>query len=81
MEDAIKVSIVTEGQAASEMMDGDSKLQSENSEEATLTLLVPLILDSSVKSTEDSDDNISDKVREQQKSGIRLFSCVGINTC
>uniref|UniRef100_A0A803TRB0 Family with sequence similarity 169 member A n=1 Tax=Anolis carolinensis TaxID=28377 RepID=A0A803TRB0_ANOCA len=57
MEDAIKVSIVTEGQAASEVMDGESKLQSEGSDEATLTLLVPLILDSSVKSIEDSDDN------------------------
>lgn len=47
----------------SDVMDGDSKLQSDNSEETTLTLLVPLILDSSVKSTEDSDDNVSDKVR------------------
>ncbi|XP_061476871.1 soluble lamin-associated protein of 75 kDa isoform X2 [Rhineura floridana] len=61
MEDAIKVSIVTEGQTASEVVDGESKLPSENPEETTLTLLVPLILDSSVKSTEDSDDNISDK--------------------
>ncbi|XP_060617646.2 soluble lamin-associated protein of 75 kDa [Anolis sagrei] len=58
MEDAIKVSIVTEGQAANEVMDGESKLQSEGSDEATLTLLVPLILDSSVKSVEDSDDNV-----------------------
>ncbi|XP_020659704.2 soluble lamin-associated protein of 75 kDa isoform X3 [Pogona vitticeps] len=68
MEDAIKVSIVTEGQTASEIMDGDSKLQSESSEEATLTLLVPLILDSSVKSTEDSDDNISDKVENDTEA-------------
>ncbi|XP_044302625.1 soluble lamin-associated protein of 75 kDa [Varanus komodoensis] len=62
MEDAIKVSIVTEGQTAGEVIDGESKLQSDSSEEATLTLLVPLILDSSVKSPEYSDDNISDKV-------------------
>ncbi|XP_062984711.1 soluble lamin-associated protein of 75 kDa [Elgaria multicarinata webbii] len=62
MEDAIKVSIVSEGQTANEVMDGESKLQSESSEEATLTLLVPLILDPSVKCTEDSDDNVSDKV-------------------
>ncbi|XP_053155290.1 soluble lamin-associated protein of 75 kDa isoform X3 [Hemicordylus capensis] len=59
-EDAIKVSIVTEGEMASE--DGESKLQSDSPEETTLTLLVPLILDSSVKSAEDSDDNVSDKV-------------------
>uniref|UniRef100_A0A8D0DLV0 Family with sequence similarity 169 member A n=1 Tax=Salvator merianae TaxID=96440 RepID=A0A8D0DLV0_SALMN len=65
MEDAIKVSIMTEGQTASEVTDGDSKLSSENTEEATLTLLVPLILDPSVKSTEESDDNASDKVRAE----------------
>uniref|UniRef100_A0A670JUD2 Family with sequence similarity 169 member A n=1 Tax=Podarcis muralis TaxID=64176 RepID=A0A670JUD2_PODMU len=64
VEDAIKVSIVAEGQTGSEAVDGESKLQLENPEETTLTLLVPLILDSSVKSTEDSDDNVSDK--EQQ---------------
>lgn len=64
MENAIKVSIVTEGSTTNEVLDGESKLQSDSSEEATLTLLVPLILDSSGKSTEDSDDNISDKVRE-----------------
>ncbi|XP_053264726.1 soluble lamin-associated protein of 75 kDa isoform X2 [Podarcis raffonei] len=62
VEDAIKVSIVAEGQTGSEAVDGESKLQLENPEETTLTLLVPLILDSSVKSTEDSDDNVSDKV-------------------
>ncbi|XP_060136211.1 soluble lamin-associated protein of 75 kDa isoform X1 [Zootoca vivipara] len=62
VEDAIKVSIVAEGQTGSEVVDGESKLQLENPEETTLTLLVPLILDSSVKSTEDSDDNVSDKV-------------------
>uniref|UniRef100_A0A8D2ISM7 Family with sequence similarity 169 member A n=1 Tax=Varanus komodoensis TaxID=61221 RepID=A0A8D2ISM7_VARKO len=71
MEDAIKVSIVTEGQTAGEVIDGESKLQSDSSEEATLTLLVPLILDSSVKSPEYSDDNISDKVREMQKSSLK----------
>lgn len=64
MENAIKVSIVTEGSTTNEVLDGESKLQSDSSEETTLTLLVPLILDSSGKSTEDSDDNISDKVRE-----------------
>ncbi|KAJ7335854.1 hypothetical protein JRQ81_013795 [Phrynocephalus forsythii] len=68
MEDAIKVSIVTEGQTANEIMDGDSKLPPESSEETTLTLLVPLILDSSVKSTEDSDDNISDKIENDTEA-------------
>lgn len=64
MENAIKVSIVTEGSTTNEVLDGESKLQPDSSEETTLTLLVPLILDSSGKSTEDSDDNVSDKVRE-----------------
>lgn len=55
---------MTEGETASEAMDGDAKLQSDSSEETTLTLLVPLILDPSEKSLDDSDDNMSDKVRE-----------------
>ncbi|XP_058025160.1 soluble lamin-associated protein of 75 kDa isoform X2 [Ahaetulla prasina] len=70
MENAIKVSIVTEGSTTNEVLDGESKLQSDSSEEATLTLLVPLILDSSGKSTEDSDDNISDKVENLAESEL-----------
>uniref|UniRef100_A0A8D0DIU0 Family with sequence similarity 169 member A n=1 Tax=Salvator merianae TaxID=96440 RepID=A0A8D0DIU0_SALMN len=72
MEDAIKVSIMTEGQTASEVTDGDSKLSSENTEEATLTLLVPLILDPSVKSTEESDDNASDKAENMAEGDASL---------
>ncbi|KAM6475327.1 soluble lamin-associated protein of 75 kDa isoform 2-T2 [Liasis olivaceus] len=68
MENAIKVSIVTEGSTANEVLDGESKLQPDSSEETTLTLLVPLILDSSGKSTEDSDDNVSDKVENMADS-------------
>uniref|UniRef100_A0A8C6X5S0 Family with sequence similarity 169 member A n=1 Tax=Naja naja TaxID=35670 RepID=A0A8C6X5S0_NAJNA len=67
MENAIKVSIMTEGSTANEVLDGESKLQSDSSEETTLTLLVPLILDSSGKSTEDSDDNISDKLPAEEE--------------
>uniref|UniRef100_A0A8C7DS85 Family with sequence similarity 169 member A n=1 Tax=Naja naja TaxID=35670 RepID=A0A8C7DS85_NAJNA len=70
MENAIKVSIMTEGSTANEVLDGESKLQSDSSEETTLTLLVPLILDSSGKSTEDSDDNISDKVENLADSEL-----------
>uniref|UniRef100_A0A670XXZ1 Family with sequence similarity 169 member A n=1 Tax=Pseudonaja textilis TaxID=8673 RepID=A0A670XXZ1_PSETE len=70
MENAIKVSIVTEGSTTNEVLDGESKLQSDSSEETTLTLLVPLILDSSGKSTEDSDDNISDKVENLADSEL-----------
>ncbi|XP_048359460.1 soluble lamin-associated protein of 75 kDa [Sphaerodactylus townsendi] len=71
-EHAIKVSLVTEGEIASEAMDGESKLQSDSSEEATLTLLVPLILDSSEKSPEGSDDNMSDKVESVADSEAPL---------
>ncbi|ETE64698.1 hypothetical protein L345_09529, partial [Ophiophagus hannah] len=70
MENAIKVSIMTEGSTTNEVLDGESKLQSDSSEETTLTLLVPLILDSSGKSTEDSDDNISDKVENLADSEL-----------
>ncbi|XP_054842870.1 soluble lamin-associated protein of 75 kDa [Eublepharis macularius] len=71
-EHAIKVSLVTEGEIASEAMDGESKLQADSSEEATLTLLVPLILDSSEKSPEGSDDNMSDKVESMAESEVPL---------
>ncbi|XP_070599266.1 soluble lamin-associated protein of 75 kDa isoform X2 [Erythrolamprus reginae] len=70
MENAIKVSIVTEGSTANEVLDGESKLQPDNSEEATLTLIVPLILEPSEKSTEDNDDNISDKVENLADSEL-----------
>lgn len=72
-DNAIKVALVTEGEMTSEIIDGESKLQMESAEEATLTLLVPLILDSSVKALEDSDDNVSDKVSKMQ---VTLFYCV-----
>ncbi|XP_039219968.1 soluble lamin-associated protein of 75 kDa isoform X2 [Crotalus tigris] len=71
MENAIKVSIVTEG-STNEVLDGESKLQPDSSEETTLTLLVPLILDSSGKSTEDSDDNVSDKVENLADSEVAI---------
>ncbi|KAL8203730.1 UNVERIFIED_CONTAM: hypothetical protein K2H54_060371 [Gekko kuhli] len=71
-EHAIKVSLVTEGETASEVMDGEAKLQSDSSEEATLTLLVPLILDSSEKSPEGSDDNMSDKIESMADSEVPL---------
>ncbi|XP_060091804.1 soluble lamin-associated protein of 75 kDa [Heteronotia binoei] len=72
MEHAIKVSLVTEGETASEAMDGEAKLQSDSSEETTLTLLVPLILDSSEKSPEGSDDNMSDKIESMADSEVPL---------
>ncbi|KAM3845989.1 soluble lamin-associated protein of 75 kDa isoform 2-T2 [Vipera latastei] len=72
MENAIKVSIVTEGSTTNEVLDGESKLQPDSSEETTLTLLVPLILDSSGKSTEDSDDNVSDKVENLADSEMAI---------
>ncbi|XP_015275905.1 PREDICTED: soluble lamin-associated protein of 75 kDa [Gekko japonicus] len=71
-EHAIKVSLVTEGETVSEAMDGEAKLQSDSSEEATLTLLVPLILDSSEKSPEGSDDNMSDKIESMADSEVPL---------
>lgn len=63
-EETIKTSLMTEEETASEILDGESKLQSDSPEEESLTLFVPLILDSSVKSSEDT---TSDKVRECNK--------------
>ncbi|XP_077203522.1 soluble lamin-associated protein of 75 kDa [Paroedura picta] len=77
-EHAIKVSLVTEGETASEAMDGEAKLQSDSSEEATLTLLVPLILDSSEKSPEGSDDNMSDKIESIADSEVPLEEEQGV---
>nr|XP_056704394.1 soluble lamin-associated protein of 75 kDa [Euleptes europaea] len=71
-EHAIKVSLVTEGETVNEAVDGESKLLSDSSEEATLTLLVPLILDSSEKSPEGSEDNMSDKVESMADSEVPL---------
>ncbi|XP_075788384.1 soluble lamin-associated protein of 75 kDa isoform X2 [Pelodiscus sinensis] len=67
MEETIKTSLMSEEETASEILDGESKLQSDNPEEESLTLFVPLILDSSVKSSEDT---ASDKVVNTTDSEI-----------
>lgn len=51
---------MAEEEAANEVLDGESKLQSESQEEP-LTLLVPLILESPTKPAEEA---VSEKVRE-----------------
>ncbi|EMP31417.1 hypothetical protein UY3_11443 [Chelonia mydas] len=66
-EKTIKPSLMTEEETASEILDGESKLQSDNPEEESLTLFVPLILDSSAKSSEDT---ASDKVMNTTDSEI-----------
>uniref|UniRef100_A0A8C3S227 Family with sequence similarity 169 member A n=1 Tax=Chelydra serpentina TaxID=8475 RepID=A0A8C3S227_CHESE len=66
-EETIKTSLMTEEETASEILDGESKLQSDNPEEESLTLFVPLILDSSAKSSEDT---ASDKVMNTTDSEI-----------
>ncbi|XP_067424992.1 soluble lamin-associated protein of 75 kDa [Emydura macquarii macquarii] len=66
-EETIKTSLMTEEETASEILDGESKLQSDSPEEESLTLFVPLILDSSVKSSEDT---TSDKVMNTTDSEI-----------
>uniref|UniRef100_A0A8C8RT11 Family with sequence similarity 169 member A n=1 Tax=Pelusios castaneus TaxID=367368 RepID=A0A8C8RT11_9SAUR len=66
-EETIKAALVTEEERASEILDGESKLPSDNPEEESLTLFVPLILDSSAKSSEDT---ASDKVMNATDSEI-----------
>lgn len=51
---------MAEEENANEVLDGEAKLQSDSPEEESLTLFVPLILDSSAKSSEDT---ASDKVK------------------
>ncbi|XP_025072424.1 soluble lamin-associated protein of 75 kDa isoform X1 [Alligator sinensis] len=58
-EESIKTSLMAEEENANEVLDGESKLQSDSPEEESLTVFVPLILDSSAKSSEDT---ASDKV-------------------
>uniref|UniRef100_A0A8C0H663 Family with sequence similarity 169 member A n=1 Tax=Chelonoidis abingdonii TaxID=106734 RepID=A0A8C0H663_CHEAB len=66
-EGTIKTSLMTEEETASEVLDGESKLQSDNPEEESLTLFVPLTLDPSAKSSEDT---ASDKVMNTTDSEI-----------
>uniref|UniRef100_A0A8C4VMT0 Family with sequence similarity 169 member A n=1 Tax=Gopherus evgoodei TaxID=1825980 RepID=A0A8C4VMT0_9SAUR len=66
-EGTIKTSLMTEEETGSEALDGESKLQSDNPEEESLTLFVPLTLDPSVKSSEDT---ASDKVMNTTDSEI-----------
>uniref|UniRef100_A0A674J112 Family with sequence similarity 169 member A n=1 Tax=Terrapene triunguis TaxID=2587831 RepID=A0A674J112_9SAUR len=74
-EATIKTSLMTEEETASEILDGDSKLQSDNPEEESLTLFVPLILDSSAKSSEDT---ASDKVMNTTDSEIPMEESVSM---
>uniref|UniRef100_A0A8D0G4N2 Family with sequence similarity 169 member A n=1 Tax=Sphenodon punctatus TaxID=8508 RepID=A0A8D0G4N2_SPHPU len=53
-EDSIKASLVAEEETAGEVLDGESKPQSDSLEEESLTLLVPLILDASAKFSEET---------------------------
>ncbi|XP_074850336.1 soluble lamin-associated protein of 75 kDa [Carettochelys insculpta] len=63
-EETIKTSLMSEEETPSEILDGESKLQSDNPEEESLTLFVPLILDSSAKSSEASDKVMNTTVPE-----------------
>ncbi|KAM9138537.1 soluble lamin-associated protein of 75 kDa [Pangshura tecta] len=74
-EGTIKTSLMTEEETASEVLDGESKLQSDNPEEESLTLFVPLTLDPSAKSSEDT---ASDKVMNTTDSEILMEESVSM---